>query len=215
MFKLFYLPDTASLAPHIVLNRLGAAHELIELNKTDGSLQSEEYQKLNPNHRVPTLIDGDLVLFESAAICLHLADSDPDSGLMPPLGSAKRAHAYKWLVFMTNSIQADMMLFFYKERFSKTPTGAEEVREVAVERVTNLMSRIDEALADGRPFLSGSSKTIVEDYLLMLSRWFVQMGLEAELKSLAHLYALLCVLEDDEYVKAAYEAEGCSPLFTC
>ncbi|NVK19924.1 MAG: glutathione S-transferase N-terminal domain-containing protein [Methylocystaceae bacterium] len=215
MFKLYYLPDTASLAPHLVLNRLGAAYELIQLNKTDGSLQSVEYQKLNPNHRVPTLIDGELVLFESAAICLHLADSDPDSGLMPPLGSAKRAHAYKWLIFMTNSIQAEMMLYFYKERFSKTPTGAEEVREVAVERVTNLMHRIDEALADGRPFLSGSHKTIVEDYLLMLSRWFVQMGLEAELKSMAHLYAMLCVLEDDVCVKATYEAEGCLPLFAC
>ncbi|MDV7341643.1 glutathione S-transferase N-terminal domain-containing protein [Terasakiella sp. A23] len=213
MFKLFYLPDTASLAPHIVLNRLGAARELIELNKKDGSLQNEEYQKLNPNRRVPTLIDGNLVLFESVAICMHLADSDPDSGLMPPLGSAKRANAYKWLVFMTNSIQADMMLYFYKERFSKTPDGALEVRDVAIERVTTFMSRIDDALSDGRPFLSGANKTIVEDYLLMLSRWFVQMGQEEKLKSMAHLYALLCVLEDDVHVKAAYETEGCEPLF--
>ena len=214
MFKLFYLPDTASLAPHIILNRLGVAHELIQMDKNDGSLQAEEYLKLNPNRRVPTLIDGDLVLFESAAVCMHLADTDPDSGLMPPLGSAKRATAYKWLIFMTNSIQADMMLYFYKERFSKTPEGAEEVRQVALERVTTLMSRLDEALCDGRPFLCGGQKYIVEDYLLMLGRWFVQMGLEDELKSMAHLHALLCVLEDDFFVKKTYETEGCMPLFS-
>ncbi len=215
MFKLFYLPDTASFAPHLVIKRLNAACELVQLNKQDGSLQSEEYLKLNPNHRVPTLVDGDMVLFESAAICLHLADSDPDSGLMPPLGSAKRAQAYKWLIFMTNSIQADMMLYFYKERFSKTPEAAEDISEIGKERVTIFMSRIDEALADGRAFLSGSNKTIVEDYLLMLGRWFVQMGLEETLKSMAHLYALLCVLEDDPYVKAVYAEEGSTPLFAC
>ena len=213
MFKLFYLPDTASLAPHIILNRLGAAHELICLDKNDGSLQTEEYLKLNPNRRVPTLIDGELVLFESAAICMHLADSDPDAGLLPPTGSDKRAMAYKWLVFMTNSIQADMMLYFYKERFTKTEQGAAEIREMAIERVTIFMSRIDEALADGRPYLSGSMKTIVEDYLLMLGRWYVQMGLREQLKSFAHLYALLCILEEDPHVKATYEVEGCNPLF--
>jgi len=118
--KLFYLPDTASLAPHIVLNRLRKDHELIQIDKANDGLNQAEYLELNPNRRVPTLVDGELILFESAAICLHLADSDPDSGLMPPLGSAKRATAYKWLIFMTNSIQADMMLYFYKERFSKT-----------------------------------------------------------------------------------------------
>lgn len=214
MFKLFYLPDTASLAPHIILNRLGVAHELVKLGKNDGSLEAEDYLKLNPNRRVPTLIDGDLVLFESAAICMHLADSDPDSGLLPPLGSAKRAVAYKWLVFMTNSIQTDMMLYFYKERFAKTPQGAEEVKEVAIERVTTFMSRLDDALSDGRPYLCGGQKTIVEDYLLMLGRWYIQMGQEEKLKSMAHLYALLCVLEDDHFVKKTYEIEGATPLFS-
>ncbi len=213
MYKLFYLPDTASLAPHIVLQRLGAAHELIKMGKNDGSLQSEDYLKLNPNQRVPTLIDGDMVLFESAAICLHLADSDPDLGLMPPLGSAERASAYQWLIFLTNSVQADIMLYFYKERFAKSEQAIEEVRLTGIERVTTLMQRIDDTLSDGRAHLSGTPKTIVDDYLLMLGRWFVQMGQEEALKSMAHLHALLCVLEDDVHVKAAYEAEGCQALF--
>lgn len=213
MLKLFYMPDTASLAPHIVLKRLAFDHELVRLNKMDGSLQTDEYARLNPNGRVPTLVDGDLVLFESAAICLHLADKDPDSGLMPPLGSDKRAHAYKWLIFLTNSVQADMMLYFYKDRFAKSEAAALEVREVGVERVRKLITQLDEALADGRPYLSGSRKTIVEDYLLMLGRWFVQMGQGDVLKSMAHLWPLLSILEEDPVVLAAYEAEGNERLF--
>ncbi|SCA58158.1 Glutathione S-transferase [Candidatus Terasakiella magnetica] len=207
MLKLFYLPDTASLAPHIILNRLGQPFELVKMSKDDGSLHEQVYMELNPNRRVPMLVDADLVLFESAAICLHLADQDPDSGLMAPLGSKKRALAYKWLVFMTNSIQADMMLYFYKERFSNSAEGAEEIRTIAIERVSTFMSRLDDALGDGRPYLSGGQKTIVEDYLLML-------GQEETLKSMAHLYALLCVLEDDPHVKATYEAEGLQALFS-
>jgi glutathione S-transferase len=215
MLKLYYMADTASLAPHIVLKRLGIPSELIEMNKNDGSLLTEEYLKLNPNRRVPTLINGDLVLFESAAICLYLADSDPDSGLMPPLGSNKRAIAYKWLIFMTNSIQADMMLYFYGDRFCQSENAIAEVRSAGVERVKTFMSRIDDALSDGRPFLSGSTKTIVEDYLLMLGRWFVQMNLMDDLKGMAHLYTLLCVLEEDDFVKSVYEVEGIQSLFAC
>lgn len=213
MLKLFYLPDTASLAPQIILKRLGLSVDLVEMNKDNGSLKDDDYLKLNPNCRVPTLIDGDLVLFESAAICMYLADSDPDSGLLPPLGSSKRGQSYKWLVFMTNSIQADMMLYFYGERFCQTEEAAKEVRQSGVERVKKYMIQIEEELSNGRPFLSGGMKTIVEDYLLMLSRWFVQMGLKDEFKKMPYLYALLQKLEDDYFVRLAYEVEGCEALF--
>ena len=45
------------------------------------------------------LVDGDLVLYETAAICLHLVDTHPEAGLAPPLGTPERAHFYKWLVW--------------------------------------------------------------------------------------------------------------------
>ena len=46
---------------------------------------------LNPTGRIPMLVDGNLVIFESAAICLHLCDQNPQANLMPKVGDPNRA----------------------------------------------------------------------------------------------------------------------------
>ncbi|WP_348650733.1 glutathione S-transferase N-terminal domain-containing protein [Thalassomonas sp. RHCl1] len=77
MYKLFYYPRNASWAPHMLLKEIGAEHELILVDRKSEQQKSSEYLKLNPTGRIPTLVDGDLVIAESAAICLHLCDSHP------------------------------------------------------------------------------------------------------------------------------------------
>ena len=67
MYKLFYYPRNASWAPHLVLKELGVDHELILVDRKTNAHKSEQYMMLNPTGRIPTLIDGDLVIFESAA----------------------------------------------------------------------------------------------------------------------------------------------------
>jgi hypothetical protein len=52
---------------------------------------------------IPVLVDGELVLPETAAICMHLADKHPQSGLAPLCGTAERAHYYRWLAYLTNT----------------------------------------------------------------------------------------------------------------
>jgi glutathione S-transferase len=73
MYELFYSPDTASLAPHFVLEEIGAPFALRLVDQTREAQKTADYLARNPLGRVPTLVDGALVLFESAAICLHLA----------------------------------------------------------------------------------------------------------------------------------------------
>src|SRR5262249_37625943 len=119
MYKLYYSPGNANLAPHMVLEELGQEYELVLLDRAKNAHKSPAYLKLNPNGRIPTLVDGDLVLYETAAICLHLVDRHPGAGLAPELGSAERAHFYKWLVYLTNSVQAEMLIYFYPERWAE------------------------------------------------------------------------------------------------
>ena len=68
MYKLYYYPGNASMAPHMLLEELGVAYELILVDREKNAHQSAEYLKLNPNGRIPTLIDGELILYETAAI---------------------------------------------------------------------------------------------------------------------------------------------------
>ena len=66
------------------------------------------------------LVDGDLVLYETAAICLHLVDTHAHAGLAPPLGTPARALFYQWLVWLTNTLQATLIVYFYPERWADT-----------------------------------------------------------------------------------------------
>ena len=98
MRQLHYYPSTASMAPHIVLQEIGAPFDLVLVDRTQDAHKTAAYLRLNPNGTIPVFVDGTLVLYESAAICLHPADTHPQAQLMPPVGSAERAHAYKWLI---------------------------------------------------------------------------------------------------------------------
>src|SRR3569833_4774792 len=102
MYKLYYYPGNANLAPHMLLEELGAAYELVLVDRDRNAHNSPEYLKLNPNGQIPTLVDGDLVLYETAAICLHLVARHPEAGLAPPCGSEARAHFYEWLIYLAN-----------------------------------------------------------------------------------------------------------------
>ena len=69
-------------------------------------MKSPEFLALNPMGKVPTLVHGDVVVTEGAAICAYLADAFPDAGLAPPPGSPDRATYYRWLFFGAGPIEA-------------------------------------------------------------------------------------------------------------
>ena len=179
MVQLHYFPSTASMAPHILLEEIGAPYERVLVDRTQGVQKTQQYLQLNPNGLIPSLTDGDLVLYESAAICLYLCDSHPEAALAPPLGSAARAHFYKWLIWLTNTLQATLIVYFYPERWmnASNPAGAAELKVHAEARVRVLIDQLDSELArHGGPWLLGEAYTAVDAYTLMLCRWTRNFG---------------------------------------
>ena len=146
MYKLYYWPGNANLAPHIVLEEIGVDYELILIDRNKNAHKSPEYLELNPSGRIPTLIDGDLVLFETAAICLHLADRHPDAGLAPALGSIGRAEFYKWLIYLTNTLQTEILTYYYPDRLTDDDSATAQVKKHAEERIGGMLDIIDEVL---------------------------------------------------------------------
>jgi glutathione S-transferase len=161
--RLHWIPGSAAMAPHAALAEIGADYELTRVVRDDAGQSPPAYLVLNPSGRVPTLEDGDLVLTESAAILLHLADSFPEARLAPPVG--ERAELYRWLVFMTNTVQTGLLRFLYPERY-----GDASVRGLAAAELEQLFDRSDGELA-GREWLAGAERSVADLFLFMLVRW--------------------------------------------
>ena len=73
MLQLYGNPRSRAMRCMWMLEEMGAPYRLIEKSTRAEDLQTAEYLRLNPNARIPTLVDGDLVLWESMAINLYLA----------------------------------------------------------------------------------------------------------------------------------------------
>lgn len=174
MIDLHYYPSNASMAPHMLLEELGVPFCLKMVDRVRDAHKEPEYLRLNPNGLIPVLTDGDLVLYESAAICLHLVDRHPERGLAPAPGTPERAHFYKWLVWLTNTLQATLLLHVYPERWV-TPGHAQAatgLKARAEARVGLLLALLDAELArHGQPWLLGEHYTALDPYALMLCRW--------------------------------------------
>ena len=207
MLQLHYYPGNASMAPHLLLEEMGVAYELKLVDRMQQAHKSAEYLLLNPNGLIPVLVDGDLVLYETAAICLHLLDTNPKAGLAPAPGSSARAHFYKWLVWMTNSLQATLIIYFYPERWADNAEAAAQVRSHAQTKVGALLDQIEAELArHGGPYLLGETFSAVDLYALMLCRW--TRGFTRPARSLPHLGAYLQRLLARPAVQRVFEKEG-------
>lgn len=187
MIQLHYFPGNASFIPHLLLEEIGVPFELCFVDRSKSAHKTPEYLKLNPNGQIPVFVDGDLVLYETAAICLYLVDSFPQAGLAPALGSVERAHFNKWLMWFTNSVQATLMLYFYPERWVEegNSSGAAQVKARAEAKVGGMLDQIDAQLASqGNGFFFGERYGALDAWAFLMGRWTRFFGRPA--RSLPH-----------------------------
>ncbi|HUQ23395.1 MAG TPA: glutathione S-transferase family protein [Gaiellaceae bacterium] len=163
--RLHYLPGSAAMAPHAALAEIGVPYELVPVEREADGRSSAEYLALNPWGKVPTLEDGDFVLTESAAICLHLAERFPDARLAPPVGTRERSELYRWLIWLSNTVQTAQLRYFYPDRY-----GTDGVKEAAEAELYQHHALIEAHLA-GREWLLGDERTVADLFLFMLTRW--------------------------------------------
>ena len=210
MLQLHYHPSNASMAPHLLLEELGVPFELKFVDRAQRAHKAPDYLALNPNGLIPVLVDGDLVLYEAAAICLHLVDAHPQAGFAPAPGTPQRAHFYKWLVWLTNTLQATLIVYFYPERWAdatQAPGAVAQVKAHAEAKIDAMLDQLDAELArHGEPWLLGSAFSAVDAYALMLCRW--TRGFTRPARSLPHLGPYLQRVLERPATQRVFEREG-------
>lgn len=109
--KLYYIPTTRAVRPRWLLEEMGVPYELVSVDMK--MTQQPEYQKLHPHGKVPILVDGEVTIFESAAICTYLAEKYLDKGIAPALGAPERGYYYQWLFYATSTLEPPVEHFMF------------------------------------------------------------------------------------------------------
>jgi len=158
------------MAPHFILEELKVDFELITVDRKSNAQKSAEYLALNPAGRIPTLIDDGFAIFESPAICVHLAEAHPSSNLMPKVGDKNRALFLQWMMYLTNTVQAELMLYSYPQRHTTDVKAVENIIEAQEFRVTEMFKLLDREL-EKKDFLIGNTISVCDYFLFMLAVW--------------------------------------------
>ncbi|SET98204.1 glutathione S-transferase family protein [Stigmatella erecta] len=155
--KLYFAPRTRAVRARWLLEELGVPYELIQLDLARQENTTAAYLAVHPLGEVPALVDGDVTLGESLAICLHLADRFPEKGLAPRVGSAERGPYCQWMAFAEVRLDPEVMVFY---RHAQRP-GAEEALAKHRTRLTALLDVLHAGLG-GREFLVGGTFTAAD-----------------------------------------------------
>jgi glutathione S-transferase len=207
MYQLHYFPSNANAAPHMVLEELGQKYELVLVDRAKNAQKSKEYLKINPNGRIPTLVDGDLVMSEATAIVLHLVDKHPEGHLAPKVGTPERAKFYQWMAFLTNSLQEELMIWQYPDRLAGADTAAiAAVKRGAEKRAESFLDVIEQHLRANGPLFLGQTLSAADFYLVMLARWARPMTNPP--RSRPSIATLLDKVTALPAVRRAYAGEG-------
>jgi glutathione S-transferase len=163
------------MAPHAVLREIGCRFDLVRVDVAKGENRAPEYLKLNPNGRVPTLVHGERVLYESAAIVLYLCELHPEAGLMPAVGDKDRHLFLQWLIYFTNTLQEELQHWWHADSYADLKTSQHDVKIVAERRLGAIFSQLDSRLEKGGPHVLGKRFGAADIFLAMLCRWTRQM----------------------------------------
>jgi glutathione S-transferase/GST-like protein len=141
-FTLYTAPTPNGWKISIALEEMGLPYEVRVIDFATNEQKSDWYVKLNPNGRIPTLLDDGFALFESGAILLYLAEK---TGRFLPRDVHGRSRVIQWLMFQMSAVgpmmgQANVFLRYFPEKIQ--PAIDRYQREV-----TRLFGILDRQLA--------------------------------------------------------------------
>ena len=166
--KLYYAPDTCSLAVWISLEWLGANYELEKAN-----LGSEEYKKINPLGSVPALeTEGGKIKTELGAIITFLAEKYPEMNLGPDDSIEDRFLFNQLILLISSDLHPSFGPIFAPKRYTldTDEESLDKIRKAAYPRIDSILSYIDTLLGD-RDHIYKDKKTVLDAYLFILSGW--------------------------------------------
>jgi glutathione S-transferase len=151
-----------------LLEELGVPYERVDVTPKEASTHAE-LLKVNPNGRVPAMVDGEFVLFESMAINAYLAERYDKVGLWPA-SREERARVLQWSFWGITEIE-DALLTCMRHRHTWAAERREPAKAAEAElKLQRPLKVLDRHLA-GRPYLLGDTFTVADLNLAAIFTW--------------------------------------------
>lgn len=151
-----------------MLEEVGAPYEVKILPY--GEHKTPEFLAINPMGKFPTLVHGDTVITECAAICAYLADAFPEAGLAPPHGSKARGAYYRWLFYAAGPIEAAVV-----DKALGVVVPDDKKAMVGYGCFDDVISTMEAALSGGK-YLLGENFSAADVYFGAQILWGLQFG---------------------------------------
>jgi glutathione S-transferase len=159
MIKLYGISTSRAGRCVWALEEIGLAYEQVPIHFNDGGARTPEYLAINPNARIPTLVDGDLVLYESMAINHYLAKRY-DGGLQP--GSDEgAAKALMWSFWANNEIENLLRPLLRNRLFLEEADRSRGEGDLAERELQKPLRILDDALS-GQDYLVGNRFSVAD-----------------------------------------------------
>lgn len=197
--KLYYVPGTCSLAPHIIAREAGIDLDLVPVDiATKRTADGGDYRAINPKGAVPALeVASGEVLTEAAVIVQFLADLVPEAGLAPANGTLERYRLQEWLNWIASELHKGFGPLWLKD----TPQATQAAAKAAL---AQRFGFLDRHLAGSDHLLSAFS--VADAYAYVVLSWASFFAID--LARWPHLAAYVEQISTRPAVTAALVAEG-------
>ena len=163
-----YGPTTSRAARALwIAHELDIPFEHVGMEMKD--LKTPEYLKVNPNGKVPTLVDGDFKLFESMAINLYLAKRFNKDGFWPS-SPEDQARCYQWSFWGMTEIEKPLLTILI-DMFMTAPDKRKPEAVAEAQKTLPKPFAVLNAALDGREYLLGSAFTVADLNLASILSW--------------------------------------------
>jgi glutathione S-transferase len=170
-------PRSTAGISELVLEELDVRCEKVSLDLSKGDTKKPEFLKLNPNGKVPVLVHDGIVIWESAAITMHLGETFGVEKKLYPAPGPKRAEAMKWIVW-TNVTLGDAVNRYARNTTEWFPADQRNAKagEAAKNEIADCLRILDDALR-GKPFLLGEY-SLADTHLHGIVGWLKMLKID-------------------------------------
>ncbi|WP_369310537.1 glutathione S-transferase family protein [Providencia rettgeri] len=169
--KIYTYPKSRSIRVTWTAEALGLEYQCIFFDVMNKN-------KDNPSitMKVPAIVDEDLVLFESSAICTYLSDKY-GSNLLSPVDVNKKAIMNQWLAFIINELESPLWNIFKHSRFLPESKKVVEIIPIAKEDYLSSIKVLSSAL-NNNLYIANNKFSIADIFLFQTTQWALSLGLE-------------------------------------